>query len=99
LLHPQEDIIIDDSDDSTTGKEIEADRFAANLLIPAEFQHELRSLRDNRSVIAFARRVGISRGIVVGQMQYQKIMGFDRFNNLKIYYQWDNSDHIEKKLT
>lgn len=99
LLHPQahERIIVDDWEDSQTKEEIEADQYAGLVLIPAEHQPKLASLNDERSIIAFARQLGISRGIVVGQMQHKKIIGYHNFNRLKIYYQWSSRNEIEQK--
>lgn len=98
LLHAEDNTIIDDWDDSVTAKELEADRFAADALIPLEFQNKLHSLRDDRSIIRFARRIGVSRGIVVGQLQHRGILGYERFNHLKIYYQWNDRYQIERRL-
>lgn len=98
LLHPTEHVIVDDDlEDSQTQEEVEADLYAGQILIPAEFKPELASLRDERSIIAFARKLGISRGIVVGQMQHNKIIGHHQFNRLKITYQWNSHNEIEQK--
>jgi len=56
----------------------------------------LRTLSDARSIIAFARRIGVSRGIVVGQMQHRGLLRQDYFNNLKVHYRWNASNEIEK---
>lgn len=97
LLHPLENIIIDDWEDSITNEELEADQYAAEILIPREFHADLAMLRDDRSIIRFARQLGISRGIVVGQMQFKKIVGFNRFTHLKVFYQWNSHDEVERK--
>ncbi|WP_205507889.1 ImmA/IrrE family metallo-endopeptidase, partial [Myxococcus vastator] len=83
--------------DTETKEEIEADRYASEILIPPELQHELSAIRSDRAVVAFARRAGISRGVVVGQMQHKGLIGFNEFNSLKIYYRWTSSNEIEKK--
>lgn len=97
LLHAEEKTIIDDWEDSVTAKELEADRFASETLIPPEFHGELHSLHDARSIIRFARRIGVSRGIVVGQMQYRGIFGHENFNHLKVFYRWNDRHEIERK--
>ncbi|WP_437765800.1 ImmA/IrrE family metallo-endopeptidase [Sorangium sp. So ce281] len=97
LLHSRGSIIVDDWEDSETKEEHEADQYAAQILIPSEFQTWLTSLRDERSIISFARRIGVSRGIVVGQMQHKRIVEYQKFNRLKIYYQWNSHNEIELK--
>jgi HTH-type transcriptional regulator / antitoxin HigA len=98
LLHADGGTVVDDDwDDSVTREEVEADQFAADVLIPPQHQSVLLSLRDDRSIIQFARRVGVSRGVVVGQMQYKKIIGFESFNHLKTHYRWGDADQVERK--
>ena len=71
-------------------EEREANDFAANILIPTEFQDELSSLIFNpRSVIRFAHRLGISPGIVAGQLQYAGLVSYDQLNRLKRRYEWE----------
>ena len=73
-----------------TEKEKEANAFAESLLVPQDRQEELASLRTRaRDVIRFAVSVGISPGIVVGQMQYRRIIGPQQLNFLKRRYGWD----------
>jgi len=100
LLHADVGIIVDDGDDGDdvmSREEADADDFAANTLVPPEHQPAMSMLQDDRSIIQFSRRVGVSRGIVVGQMQHRKIVDFGRFNHLKMYYRWGANDRIEKK--
>ena len=97
ILHPQHRIIVDDWEDSQTKEDVEADQYAGQILIPPEHQAELRTLHDDRSIIEFAQRVGTSRGIVVGQMQNQKIVGHHQYNHLKLYYHWNSRDQIVRK--
>ena len=71
-------------------EERDADEFAANLLIPPEFQTEFRGLPLNtRSVLRFAHRIGVSPGIVVGQLQHAGRIGFDQMNKLKRRFVWE----------
>jgi hypothetical protein len=42
-----------------------------------------------REVIRFAVLVGVSPGIVVGQMQHRRIIGPHQLNYLKRRYGWD----------
>ena len=72
-------------------EEKEASDFAASILIPPEFQAELSTMpSSHRSVIRFAGKVGVSPGIVVGQLQHAKLIGYDQLNGLKRRYEWQN---------
>lgn len=67
--------------------EREADRFAADHLVPPSDAATLSSLRfDERTVRAFAARVGIAPGIVVGRLQKEKLLPLNRLNKLKVSY-------------
>lgn len=71
-------------------EEREANEFATSILIPVEHQDELASLPSHhRSVVRFAQKIGVSPGIVVGQLQYAKLIGYNELNKLKRRYEWD----------
>jgi plasmid maintenance system antidote protein VapI/Zn-dependent peptidase ImmA (M78 family) len=73
----------------STKEEEEANDFAARVLIPPEFHHALLRLPlDGREVIRFSRRVGVSPGIVVGQLQHHKKITHRQLNSLKRRYKW-----------
>lgn len=64
--------------------EDEANGFAANVLIPAQHQDELKQLqRSERAVTDFAERIAIHPGIVVGRMQHEGILPESHLNGLK----------------
>jgi len=89
LLHNENSLFVDEGGNSSVEVEKEADKFAADLLIPAQFKQELLSLNANkRDVIRFARQIGISRGIVVGQLQHLEILKKDQLNGLKKRFAW-----------
>ena len=72
-----------------TEEEQEANAFAASTLVPQEFQHELFKVPLNgRAVIRFAHHVGVSPGVVVGQLQHHGRIGFDQLNRLKRRFAW-----------
>src|SRR5690606_32280554 len=80
-----------DGDDLPTSQQIEteANDFASFCLIPIHRTEELEELPpSSSSVIRFSVSVGISPGITVGQMQYRKIIGYDRLNHLKRRWSW-----------
>ena len=90
LLHGIGATFVDGEAAEPSEKEAEANAFSAGVLIPADRQDELMTLRSRfRDVIRFAVSVGVSPGIVVGQMQYRKLIGPHQLNNLKRRYDWD----------
>ncbi len=72
----------------TNEAEAEADRWAANRLIPSPHDPELHRLRDRRSICAFAQRVGVHPGVVVGRLQHERLLAFDQMNGLKARFKF-----------
>jgi HTH-type transcriptional regulator/antitoxin HigA len=90
LLHGQGGFFLEGVDSPATKEEGEANQFAQTILIPAQFQSELLKLPVNgRKVIRFAREIGISPGIVVGQLQHSKHLTQRQLNNLKRRFTWN----------
>jgi predicted NBD/HSP70 family sugar kinase len=52
-------------------------------LIPPEAAGELAGLKTENGIVAFADRVGISAGIVVGRMQWDKLLPYSQLNHLR----------------
>jgi len=89
LLHGESSIFLEGEGRLSTAEEEEANGFAANMLIPVEYRDELLKLPANGVVIMrFARRVGVSPGIVVGQLQKRGILRWNQLRNLKRQYAW-----------
>lgn len=91
ILHSKSGLFLDGLDNETRDrKEIEANAYASDLLIPEEFLQELESLPlMYRPVMRFARKIRIAPGIVVGQLQFRKICPQNRLNKLKTRYRWE----------
>lgn len=89
LLHSTTTLFLESTDMASSKEEEEANEFAANVLVPSEFQEELKSLGANRrDVIRFAHRVGVSPGIVVGQLQHLGKIRHNQLNTLKRRFNW-----------
>jgi hypothetical protein len=72
-------------------KEEEANEFAARTLIPLEFRSALLSLSPvARKVIRFAVHIGVSPGIVVGQLQKLGMIRYNQLNSLKRRFVWED---------
>ena len=70
-------------------EEDEANRFAAEVLIPKSQEATLRDMpHDYRSIMRFAKNLSISPGIVVGQLQHLGLVRKDKLNFLKKRYSW-----------
>ena len=85
LLHGKRDVFIDDEDVAQSEKEDEANQFAASYLISeAEYTALASETAISRTrVLAFARKLGIAPGIVVGRLQHDEVIPFDWLNDLK----------------
>ena len=88
-LFRETNLILEGMGDATTSEEKEANEFAAAALIPSAFDDELHSLGNNAfRVIRFAGKLGISPGIVVGQLQHRAILRESQLNRLKRRFSW-----------
>jgi len=89
ILHGKDTLFLEGVDMVTTKQEEEANSFAADTLVPPEDKPALLSLpRDGRAVLKFAHRVGISPGIVVGQLQHLGRLQPNQLNSLKRRFRW-----------
>jgi Zn-dependent peptidase ImmA (M78 family)/transcriptional regulator with XRE-family HTH domain len=91
VLHRQKDLFIEDEDLLTTTEEQQANQFAEEVLIPAPYQTELSNLTLTQLAISrFAKKIGVSPGIVVGQLQHHKRIPFGHMNSLKMRFTWQD---------
>lgn len=89
LLHKSNLTFIDGEESVLNAMEKEANDFSERLLIPDNRREELLDLRPSReSIIRFAYSVGISAGIVVGQLQHHGIIKPNQMNFLKRRFDW-----------
>lgn len=92
VLHQASEMFVESDDGTRTKQEDEANEFASRNLIPTEFQEEFLKLgRNHRDIMQFARRLKISPGIVVGQLQNKKVLAKNQMNFLKRRFKWDNN--------
>ncbi len=92
LLHGRQAVILED--DGKNEREKEADDFAAELLIPpSKYQRFIeRGSFFERDIIAFAQKVGIHPGIVVGRLQHDGELEPSWLNDLRSRYVWSETD-------
>ncbi len=90
ILHTECGLFLEGLAVERTSAETEADNFAAAQLF-GEDQAEMMLIALNKFAIArFARRRGISPGLVVGQLQRAGRIPYKHFNYLKFKYKWRN---------
>jgi hypothetical protein len=70
--------------------EDDANRFAAETLIPAkEYADNMGKGPGTTEIRAFARRIGVHPGIVVGRLQRDKVLAYGHpAGNLKVKFEW-----------
>ena len=82
LMHSKKETFVDDDSDNDL-LEDEANRFAADLLIPSDKAPQLESLQTEAAVRTYAKEIGIAPGIVVGRLQHDGLWGWNQGNSLK----------------
>lgn len=82
LLHSKKETHIDDGSETPEVEEA-ADRFATNTLIPLREQRNLPLLTTTTDVRRFAERIGVSEGIIVGQLQHRQLWPWSKGASLK----------------
>lgn len=95
LLHGKRDSFVEGNGGwGDEEKEDEANRFAADHLITRARMDELLALSPftRPKVRAFARRIGVAPGIVVGRLQHDRQLPFTHLNDLKRSYRWVHDD-------
>lgn len=92
VLHQNQSLIVEGPGASNLDHlEREANDFAENILVPSPRREEMLRLPLNRFAIArFAKSIGVSTGIVVGQLQHAQRVPHHHFNDLKRKYDWAN---------
>lgn len=103
LLHGRKEQFIDDEGSQSSSEkdifftaeriliEAEADNFAANFLIPKKDFSEFvsRNKFTKKHIEIFAKKMEISPGIVVGQLQKNKYLSWGKLNTLKNIYEFN----------
>lgn len=92
-LHGKKEVFLEEKG-MKDGKEEEANRYARNILIPEKAWQEFRDgLNWSKDAIArFSNEQGIAPGIVLGRLQFEDILPYNRFVDLKVHYQWVEED-------
>lgn len=85
LLHGKDETFVEGCEGLLESKEAEADRFAREVLVPSDawavFVHSGKFFDDD--ILAFASRIGVAPGIVVGFLQHDGLIKKEWHNRLK----------------
>lgn len=96
LLHDRSSVFIEEKNGDQRDSEREADRFAANELIPpprleAFIQHS--DVRTRTTVVEFAKEIGVAPSIVVGRLHHEGHLPHSHLNNLRSRFAWVEASH------
>lgn len=91
LLHYEKMPILESTELTEEQIEQEANDFAAQCIVPISHREEFLSLGCSRfPIIEFAKNIGVAPGLIVGQLQHERIIGFNQMQHLKRRYRWTN---------
>ncbi|MET4033598.1 MULTISPECIES: ImmA/IrrE family metallo-endopeptidase [unclassified Bradyrhizobium] len=89
LLHKSSLTFVDGEPGISGALESEANDFAADVLIPRDRRDELMDLpARSKQIMRFAYSLGVSSGIVVGQLQHRSVIRRNQMNGLKRRFNW-----------
>ena len=90
VLHSKKSVFVDGPDSETADLEEQANEWAADVLCSHAAWSEFveAACFSERSVLEFAAQQGIAPSIVVGRLQHQKIIPWNRLNGLKLRLEW-----------
>jgi HTH-type transcriptional regulator / antitoxin HigA len=91
LLHSRKEIFIDMMQGAGSAgpkEEAEANTWAADFLVPSAAMRAFRlTFRGTEGEVrSFAKSLGIAPGIVVGQLQHDKVIAYGVLNHLKLFH-------------
>ena len=90
LLHSKKNVFVDGTRGSGNDLEDEANTWAADFLVPRNAWQRFVAAGDYReeSIRRLSETQGIAPGIVVGRLQHERLLPWNRLNALKVRLQW-----------
>lgn len=89
-LHHETHLFLEGTSAEKDHFEDEANQFASDTLIPKRYWELIQSSNiSTKQIIKLAYKIGISAGILVGQMQHENLIDPSRMNFLKRRYKWN----------
>ncbi len=90
LLHDPKAIFLEGEEMEVRAEEDEANIFAAEMLIPHHRWEGIKTTKlTYKNIIRLAVQIGISPGILVGQLQHRRLIDRNKLNFLKRRFSWD----------
>jgi hypothetical protein len=98
LLHTDR-AFLDEDETPDSPAERQANKFASDCIVPSDKRFALKKLTASRnSITRFAVKVGVSPGLIVGQLQHEGIIPFGRMEFLKRRWTWDEIRSADQPL-
>jgi Zn-dependent peptidase ImmA (M78 family) len=92
-LHGKKMMFLEEKGMISNAEEEEADKFAADKLIPPrDWATFVDGAYTEELIKMFAARAGVHPGIVLGRLQNEKCVAWSRLNHLKVRYSWDETE-------
>ncbi|RLA40278.1 MAG: DNA-binding protein [Gammaproteobacteria bacterium] len=87
--HDTKMVFLDDGPGGNSDRqEVQANNWAADMLIPKEYAKQLNKVcKSDNAIKGFAKKINIHPGIVVGRMQHERLIPPSHFNHLKARYE------------
>jgi HTH-type transcriptional regulator / antitoxin HigA len=90
LNDSKKDLLINNGTRREDPREVAADKFTAEFLIPDKYNRDIRGFHSSREIVDFAAKTGISPGIVAGRYQFLT-KNWSHFKNLIRTFQWETA--------
>jgi Zn-dependent peptidase ImmA (M78 family) len=90
LLHSKRSVFLDGTNGEVDDVETEANQWAADFLVPRKTWTKFIRNHDYRAapIRALAEEQGIAPGILVGRLQHEELLPWNKLNTLKVKLQW-----------
>ncbi|WP_105435797.1 ImmA/IrrE family metallo-endopeptidase [Neorhizobium tomejilense] len=79
---------------SSAKREAEADEFAQNILLPEGIRRSLLSNPSAKQILSTAKAVGVTSGIIVGQLERAGAIPHGKLSRLKHRYRWGENAFV-----
>jgi HTH-type transcriptional regulator / antitoxin HigA len=96
LDNAAEDLVDNIVDPKMQRDEEEANRFAADTLVPPEALSEFlkKGELSNDAILKFSDEIGVGPGIVIGRLQRDSILQYHQGNRLKRTFHWNTRERV-----
>ncbi|WP_431674487.1 ImmA/IrrE family metallo-endopeptidase [Rhizobium leguminosarum] len=101
VLHGEEHIDVDGSNPSmatNSAKEDEADELAQHLLVSPEALDDLKRNPAPKRILAAARHLGVTAGIIIGQLEKATVLAPGKLSRMKHRYRWADDAFVPESV-